>query len=108
MRIDDSPEVDSSRLRKFLRSGFHMEQLSGADLSRLIRKILQHETRIAFQNDEVIVAVRSRFEDQGRAGDPDRLQCRGGDAAPARRGLEDPLRVTRQGLDGEGLCRGDG
>src|SRR5437773_7437546 len=77
MRIDDSPEVDSSRLRKFLRSGFHMEQLSGADLSRLIRKILQHETRIAFQNDQSIVTVHSRFEDYRRARDCDRHRfCR--------------------------------
>jgi hypothetical protein len=54
-----------------------MEQFSGADLGRLIWKIVQRETRLAFQNNQLIVTVRLRFEDHGRASDPDRHRfCR--------------------------------
>ena len=39
--------------------------------------VLPEKTRIAFQDDEPIVTGRFRFEDNSRAGDPDRYRfCR--------------------------------
>ena len=72
MCVHDPPQIDPPWLRKLLRAGVNIEQLRRANLGRLIWKIVQRETRIAFQNDQSIVTVRSRFEDHGRAGDPDR------------------------------------
>ena len=77
MRIHDPPQIDSPRLREFLRAGFHIEQLPGANVGRLIGKIVQRETCVAFQNDQSIVTVHPRFEDHSRTRDPDRHRfCR--------------------------------
>jgi hypothetical protein len=77
VRVQDPPQIDSPWLRQLPRASLDVEQLRGVDLGRLIWEILQRETRIAFQNDQSIVTVHSRFEDHGRAGDPDRHRfCR--------------------------------
>ena len=89
MRSHDPVQIDSARLGKFLRAGINVEQLTSPNFGRLIGKIVQRETRIAFQNDEMIVAVHSRFEDQGRAGDPDRYRsCRNLGAAGIFSGVD--------------------
>ena len=49
-----------------------MKQLAAANFSRLIGIIVQRETRVAFQNSQLIVILRARFEDDRGPGNCDR------------------------------------
>ena len=72
MRPQDSPNVDAARLRKFFGAGVYVQQLARVNFGRLIWKIVQREMRVAFQNGQPVITVRSRFKDHGRTGDSDR------------------------------------
>jgi hypothetical protein len=72
MRSHNPAQIDTTWLWKFLRAGSHMENFSGADLSRLLRKIVQRETRITFQNHQLSVTVRLRVENNRGPGNADR------------------------------------